>query len=267
MSGFDLSNFLASFFDEARERLSSINQALVKFEAGDLSDDDMVALRRDAHTIKGSALMLGVTDIGETAHLFEDMMEQLMEHPSWRSVPSMTQFLYDIHDALDDRLKDTDNGQVIDVAPLKANQKYLLDHVDEALEPSIANMDAPMDLQDTEKTPIHEAPTVADTLTHSTVEPAQSILEAPTNEDEQGLPDTQVNDDIPSIDISMDGDLDHWLDSNSIDLDASLLHFDDVVDDKIISISAKSSQVPDPVMDENSNTQASGLIGGDEAAA
>ncbi|MDQ6971382.1 MAG: Hpt domain-containing protein, partial [Mariprofundaceae bacterium] len=55
MSVNDLSQFLASFFDEARQRLSSINQALVALESGTLTDDGLVGLRRDAHTIKGSA--------------------------------------------------------------------------------------------------------------------------------------------------------------------------------------------------------------------
>ncbi|MDQ6995603.1 MAG: Hpt domain-containing protein, partial [Mariprofundaceae bacterium] len=134
MSGFDLSNFLASFFDEARERLSSINQALVKFESGSLTEEGMVALRRDAHTIKGSALMLGVTDIGETAHLFEDLMEQVIKHVGWRKNPAIVQFLYDIHDVLDDRLKNIDDENTIDVSPLRTKQEHLIAHIDEVVE-------------------------------------------------------------------------------------------------------------------------------------
>lgn len=118
MSGFDLSQFLASFFDEARERLASINQSLVRFETGRLDDEGMIALRRDAHTIKGSALMLGVQDIGDTAHLFEDAMEYLIRHPEART-PDMIQFLFDLHDRLEQRLQDADSDFRLDVAPLR----------------------------------------------------------------------------------------------------------------------------------------------------
>jgi chemotaxis protein histidine kinase CheA len=119
LSGFDLSNFLASFFDEARERLASIDQSLVDFEAGTLDDEGLVSLRRDAHTIKGSALMLGVNDIGGVAHLFEDAMEQLIQHPEWRT-PAMTQFLYDLHDQLSERLADPDADLELEPKPLRA---------------------------------------------------------------------------------------------------------------------------------------------------
>ncbi len=126
MADFDLSNFLASFFDEARERLNSMNQGLVAFESGALDSEGLIALRRDAHTIKGSALMLGVSDIGGAAHLFEDVMEQLIEHPTWRR-PAMTQFLYDLHDELDIRLKDPDAQKNIDLEPLRVKYNALLE--------------------------------------------------------------------------------------------------------------------------------------------
>jgi len=130
LADFDLSNFLASFFDEARERLNSMNQGLVAFESDDLDAEGLIALRRDAHTIKGSALMLGVSDIGGAAHLFEDVMEQLIENPSWRK-PAMTQFLYDVHDVLDRRLQDPDNQANIDLEPLRVKYNALLENIKE----------------------------------------------------------------------------------------------------------------------------------------
>jgi len=124
LADFDLSNFLASFFDEARERLNSINQGLVDFESGTLNDEGLISLRRDAHTIKGSALMLGVADIGGAAHLFEDVMEKLIEHPTWRTA-AMTQFLYDVHDSLDGRLEAVD-AEAINLNPLRAKYDALI---------------------------------------------------------------------------------------------------------------------------------------------
>ena len=125
MSGFDLSNFIASFFDEARERLSSINQALVEFENGTLSEEGLVELRRDAHTIKGSALMLGVTDVGNVAHVFEDLVEALIKHEEWRT-PVATQFLYDMHDMLDHRLEDPEGKELLDVETVRKKNDEVL---------------------------------------------------------------------------------------------------------------------------------------------
>ncbi|MDQ6974335.1 MAG: Hpt domain-containing protein, partial [Mariprofundaceae bacterium] len=208
MSGFDLSNFLASFFDEARERLNSINQALVKFESGNLTEEGMVALRRDAHTIKGSALMLGVTDIGETAHLFEDMMEQLMEHSTWKNIPAIVQFLYDIHDALDDRLKDTDSGKTIDVPPLRTKQTYLLAHLDEDTE---ANSD------------------IEDTASNTEVDQKDSV----EVEDDASQPLEEVEDSDENHEINLEDqflNLDAWLQSDDIELEQSPLNTSEDVD-------------------------------------
>ena len=114
MSEFNLSSFIASFFDEAKERLASINQYLVSLESGSLDEEGLNSLRRDAHTIKGSALMLGVTDVGEMGHLFEDAMEHLIEHPEFRT-GKMVQFLFDLHDRLAERLKNPDSPEQLDV--------------------------------------------------------------------------------------------------------------------------------------------------------
>ena len=128
MSGIDLSNFIASFFDEARERLSSINQALVEFETGSLSEEGLVDLRRDAHTIKGSALMLGVNDVGGIAHVFEDTVEMLIKHKDWRS-PDAVQFLYDLHDLLDHRLEDPEGKELLDTKAAEAKYDAFLETI------------------------------------------------------------------------------------------------------------------------------------------
>ena len=91
MSEFDMSGFLASFFDEARERLLSISHRLVLLETGELDAEGLKLMRRDAHTIKGSAQMLGVQDISELGHLFEDAMKYVITHALMHA-SAMTQF-------------------------------------------------------------------------------------------------------------------------------------------------------------------------------
>ena len=117
MSEFDVSGFLASFFDEARERLLSINRRLVLLEAGSLDSDGLNLMRRDAHTIKGSAQMLGVQDVSELGHLFEDAMEYTIKH-SPEDVDALIQFLYDVHDALQERIGHHDAKRRLDTSLL-----------------------------------------------------------------------------------------------------------------------------------------------------
>ena len=198
MSGFDLSNFLASFFDEARERLSSINQALVKFETGGLSDEELISLRRDAHTIKGSALMLGVTDVGQTAHLFEDIMEQLIKNPTWRTA-RMIQFLYDLHDVLGKRLEDPEAQQLIDVAPLKAQQKDLL----EAVKQETSNTQTEQDIPETATTATDNTTNVISLPTSH--KPSETLeAHSPSIDNTLSTPDTNVTSDAEprSFDLS-----------------------------------------------------------------
>jgi len=140
MSGFDLSNFIASFFDEARERLNSINQALVAFEAGTLDEEGLVSLRRDAHTIKGSAFMLGVNDVGGVAHVFEDLVELLIKSPKMRTEKA-TQFMYDLHDLLQERLQDTESENLLNEKEVRAEYEALLPTLKES-EDSRESLDA-----------------------------------------------------------------------------------------------------------------------------
>ncbi len=99
--------------------MASINQHLVNFESGKISEEEMVELRRDAHTIKGSALMLGVKDVGGTGHLFEDAIQVLIDHPEWRTA-DMIQFLFDLHDKLAQRLEDPDGNELLEPDALRS---------------------------------------------------------------------------------------------------------------------------------------------------
>ncbi|NWF35501.1 response regulator [Mariprofundus sp. KV] len=117
MTDFDLSGFLLQFFDEAKERLVAVNRRLVLLESGKLDEQGLAQLCRDAHTIKGSAEMLGVKDISALSHLLEDAVAFVKaEKPDPKSHPMM-QFIFDIHDQLVERLKHPDAEIRIDSAP------------------------------------------------------------------------------------------------------------------------------------------------------
>ncbi len=70
----DNPELLATFDEEARERLASLTSGLLALESGPPSRSAIAALFRDAHTIKGSARMMGLTSIVEIAHAAEDVL-------------------------------------------------------------------------------------------------------------------------------------------------------------------------------------------------
>jgi len=113
MTDFDTSGFLASFFDEARGRLASVNRRLVLLESDQLDDEGMNLLNRDLHTIKGAAQMLGVQDVGMLAHLLEDVVVFVSAIPKQDSGAAV-QLLFELHDQLAERLKHEDNENRLD---------------------------------------------------------------------------------------------------------------------------------------------------------
>jgi chemotaxis protein histidine kinase CheA len=75
--------------------------------------------------------MLGVNDVGDVGHLFEDVIEQLIEHPEWRT-PAIIQFLFDLHDRLENRLKDPDGNELLEPDTLRQSYNQIVESIREA---------------------------------------------------------------------------------------------------------------------------------------
>ncbi len=69
----DMSAFTRQFVDEARERLQSLNDALLRLEDAPGSAEILADVFREAHSLKGSAQMLGFVDISQIAHQLEEL--------------------------------------------------------------------------------------------------------------------------------------------------------------------------------------------------
>ncbi len=65
---------VATFTAEARERIASLTSGLLTLESGPPSRSILTALFRDAHTLKGSARMMGLNGVVELAHVSEDLL-------------------------------------------------------------------------------------------------------------------------------------------------------------------------------------------------
>jgi chemotaxis protein histidine kinase CheA/CheY-like chemotaxis protein len=70
---------LATFRAEVDERLASLSAGLLQLETHGAPRQLIAGLFRDAHTVKGSARMMGLTKVLETAHAAEDLLGALRD--------------------------------------------------------------------------------------------------------------------------------------------------------------------------------------------
>ncbi|OIO59069.1 MAG: hypothetical protein COX57_09940 [Alphaproteobacteria bacterium CG_4_10_14_0_2_um_filter_63_37] len=103
MTQLDMTAFYAGFVEEATERLQEFSRGLLALEQGKKDEDILAQMARNAHTIKGSANMLGLTDIGKTGHVMEDALNRLKTNPEQAS-RDLVDLLLEMTDALGERL-------------------------------------------------------------------------------------------------------------------------------------------------------------------
>ncbi len=71
---------LQVFMDESKDLISQMENLLLKLESGSGSDDDISALFRCAHTIKGSSGMFGMTEVERFTHVVESVLDRVRNH-------------------------------------------------------------------------------------------------------------------------------------------------------------------------------------------
>ncbi|MBU0700174.1 hybrid sensor histidine kinase/response regulator [bacterium] len=76
---FDKSFFIAKFKEETDERLQRLDRNFVAFEANPDDESVIAEIFRDAHTLKGSAKMVGLFEINQIGHKMEDVLGKVKE--------------------------------------------------------------------------------------------------------------------------------------------------------------------------------------------
>ena len=79
-AGIDLSQFYQVFFEEAGENLESMEQMLLNLDLGDPDDEQLNAIFRCAHSVKGGAATFGFADVAELTHQMETLLDRLRRH-------------------------------------------------------------------------------------------------------------------------------------------------------------------------------------------
>ena len=73
----DLSQFYQVFFDETSEHLDGMEKLLLSLDVSNPSMDDLNAIFRAAHSIKGGAATFGFEDMTAVTHILETLLDRL----------------------------------------------------------------------------------------------------------------------------------------------------------------------------------------------
>jgi len=108
-AGIDLSQFYQVFFEEAGENLDRMEKLLLDLDIESADDEEMNAIFRCAHSIKGGAATFGFKDVAELTHQMETLLDKLRRH---ELVPTsaMVDVLLQSGDALRAQLARHQNG-------------------------------------------------------------------------------------------------------------------------------------------------------------
>jgi two-component system, chemotaxis family, sensor kinase CheA len=96
-SKYNFEEAINTFFIESKELLEDMENGLLEIEKDISSRESIPAIFRAMHTIKGSAGMFGFADIGDFAHVVEDLLDDIRNNVI-DITPEMIAVLLDCHD-------------------------------------------------------------------------------------------------------------------------------------------------------------------------
>lgn len=76
----DMSQFYEVFFDEADELLAEAERLLLGIDMESPDDEELNAIFRAAHSIKGGAATFGFMDMTEITHVLENLLDKIRKH-------------------------------------------------------------------------------------------------------------------------------------------------------------------------------------------
>ncbi len=95
----ELEGFLPSFVGSAREHIAAIDQALLDLEKREASDPQTItAISRNAHSLKGAAMTIGVDEMATLCHRMEDLIRE-MDKGRLSPEPAVFDILFQANDA------------------------------------------------------------------------------------------------------------------------------------------------------------------------
>lgn len=147
-AGIDLSQFYQVFFEEAGENLEQMEQKLLELDVSAADDEELNAIFRCAHSVKGGAATFGFSDVAELTHHMETLLDKLRRH-ELQPTSAMVDVLLASGDALKFMLSrhQGGGGEPIDTSELVGRIRAMAEGAGEAVsfdaEPTPAPTAAP----------------------------------------------------------------------------------------------------------------------------
>lgn len=76
----DMTQFYQVFFEESAEHLAAMEGLLLDLDLDNPDSEQLNAIFRAAHSIKGSAATFGFTDLADTTHILESLLDHIRKH-------------------------------------------------------------------------------------------------------------------------------------------------------------------------------------------
>lgn len=148
---FDLTQFYSVFFEEAGDNLASYESLLLAVDVNAPDDEDLNAIFRAAHSIKGGSATFGFSDVTELTHELETLLDKVRKHELPLTV-RMVDVLLEAGDALKSHLARRQAGGVgeqFDDADIKFRLQRLTagEDLDVASEPAKASHERTRELE------------------------------------------------------------------------------------------------------------------------
>ena len=145
-----MTNELDLFLEDASEQLSFMENAIVDMQEGGVNDEDIGALFRAMHTIKGTAGMFGFDDVVSFTHIAENLLSGVRSEVVTLSEDMLNIFLL-VKDHVEILIKLATNNETLDKSLKDTNQELLnklKSFMPDAIHDDITQEDTTQDIQD-----------------------------------------------------------------------------------------------------------------------
>ncbi|WP_151669424.1 chemotaxis protein CheA [Nitrincola schmidtii] len=125
----DLNQFHKVFIDEAHEHLGNMEQLLLALDIKNANLEELNAIFRAAHSIKGGSGTFGFSDIAELTHALETLLDKLRKQILDPTEQMVSAFL-ECCDLLNDMLQAHQSGNEVDESSIQTMRLRLLELAD-----------------------------------------------------------------------------------------------------------------------------------------
>jgi len=129
----DISQFYQVFFDEAEELLAEMERLLLGVDVASPDPEDLNAIFRTAHSVKGGASTFGLSDMSEVTHVLESLLDRIRKGEMALTSNHVDAFLA-AKDSLKMQLDGHRHGAAVDQEAV-ANVRMVLHDLAEGLVP------------------------------------------------------------------------------------------------------------------------------------